>query len=623
MLTSGRTTNRRIACAVAVCWVLGAAWSAWAQVRLPPQDREQLGDRPNIVVVMTDDQGYGDIAAHGNRHIKTPTLDRLHAESIRLTNFHVDPSGAPTRAALLTGRYSCTTGVWHSLMGRSLLRRHEQTVGDVFAGLGYRTAVFGKWHLGDNYPFRPQDRGFQETLVHGGGGIGQTPDHWGNSYFDPVLRYNGEPVQTRGYCTDVFFQAAMEFIEAHRRDQFLVYLAPNVPHSPYRVDTRYSQPYIEKGLKPTLAAFYGMITNFDENLGRLLAKLESLGLADNTIVVFLTDNGSPGGATGTPLRGRKGSAYDGGHRVPCFIRWPARLKGGFDVEHLTCHIDLLPTLLELCDLRKPRGLRLDGKSLLPLLVKVEEWYPRTMFVQSHCIDRPLPWRNSAVMAERYNVVVREDEYEVKKEYRLVGGHELYEVLEDPGQVMNIAAVNVPLVDKLRFEYEQWYKDASKRFGEYCEIVLGSEHENPSQLTCFDWHDESALQVGYQAQIVKRPVANGFWAVEFERTGRYRFTLRERPAAVNYPLRAGIARLKIGELLLTKSYPAGLSGVVFETNVKRGKTRLQTYLAETGGDIRGAYFLEVEYLGPAAEKPPSGSDRPRDGAYGRPPRTGAY
>jgi len=596
--------------------LLPAGWPGRAEAASPPK-------RPNIVLVMTDDQGYGDIGAHGNRYIKTPTLDRLHRESIRLTNFHVDPTCSPTRAALLTGRYSCRTGVWHTLMGRSLLRRDERTIADTFGAVGYRTAIFGKWHLGDNYPFRPQDRGFEEVLIHGGGGIGQTPDYWGNSYFNPVLRHNGKLTKTEGYCTDVFFDAAIRFIEEHRREHFFVYLAPNVPHSPYQVDPKYSDPYVARGLKPTLAAFYGMITNFDENLGRLIAKLEGLGLAENTILVFLTDSGTSGGGFNGQLRGKKGSVYDGGHRVACFIRWPAKLKGGFDVEHLTCHIDLLPTLLELCDLRRPRGLRLDGKSLLPLLVKVEEWYPRTMFVQSHRIERPVPWRNSAVMAEKYHVVVREDEYEIKKEYRLIDGRELYEVLEDPGQVLNVAATNPPLVDKLRFAYEEWYKSVSERFDEYCEIVLGSPQENPSTLTCFDWHDESAMQVWHQAQLLKRPVANGFWAVEFERPGRYRFTLRERPAFAPQPLKAGIARLKVGGLVLTKSYPAGLSGVVFETKLPAGKTRLQTYLAETGGAVRGAYFVEVEYLGPATEQQDPGPKPPGGGAYERPKRPGAY
>ncbi len=190
--------------------------------------------RPNVVLVVTDDQGYGDIGAHGHPVLKTPALDGLYGESLRLTRFHVDPTGAPTRAALMTGRYSSRTGVWHSMMGRSLLRADETTVADVFRAAGYRTGVFGKWHLGDNYPYRAMDRGFDESLVHGGGGIAHTPDYWGNTYFDPVLCHNGTWRKYRGDCTDVFFGAAMRFIEADRQRPFFAYIPVNVPAAPFQ-----------------------------------------------------------------------------------------------------------------------------------------------------------------------------------------------------------------------------------------------------------------------------------------------------------------------------------------------------------------------------------------------------
>ncbi len=599
-----------------------------AMAQLPARGRGKLGQRPNVVLVITDDQGYGDLGCHGNPVIKTAALDQLYKESIRLTNFHVDPTCSPTRAALLTGRYSCRTGVWHTLMGRSLLRRDEKTFADLFAAAGYRTAVFGKWHLGDNYPYRATDRGFHESLVHGGGGIGQTPDYWGNTYFRAVLCHNGKWVRSNGYCTDVFFDAAIKFIEQNRSRPFFVYLPTNVPHSPYQVDKKYSDPYIQAGVAPTLAAFYGMITNFDENMARLLKRLDQLALARNTIFIFMTDNGTSGAGFNVQMRGRKGSAHEGGHRVPCFIRWPEKLEGGFDVTQLTAHFDVLPTLLDLCNISKPEGLKFDGKSLLPLLVKLEDWAPRTLYVQSHRIEQPLPWRQSAVMAERYRVVNRPDEYGVRDEYRLIDGRELFDIKKDPQQIFNLAGRDPKLVDKLRFEYQQWYKDVSKRFDEYCEIVLGSPQQNPTMLTCFDWHGPGSMQVWNQRQLAARPKANGFWAVEVERAGRYRFTLRERPAVAKYPLRASAARLKIGPQVLTKAIPAGTSDITFEAELKPGKTRLETWLAEPGPVIRGAYFVEVEYLGPAAEtkdgppdekKPAPSRPKPRrPDAYGRDP-----
>jgi len=568
---------------------------------------------PNVIVVMTDDQGYGDLGCHGNTILKTAALDQLYRQSIRLTNFHVDPTCSPTRAALLTGRYSCRTGVWHTLMGRSLLRRDEKTFGDLFAAAGYRTAVFGKWHLGDNYPYRATDRGFHESLVHGGGGIGQTPDWWGNTYFNPVLYHNGKPIRTRGYCTDVFFTAAIKFIEQHRNAPFFVYLPTNVPHSPYLVAEEYSRPYVERGVAPSLAAFYGMITNFDRNMARLLTRLDELNLAENTVLVYLTDNGTSGGGFNVQMRGRKGSAYEGGHRVPCFIRFPARLEGGFDVPQLTAHVDVLPTLLALCEIPKPEGIKFDGMNLLPLLVRVQQWAPRMLFVQSHRIERPQPWRQSAVMTEQY---------------RLIDGRELYDLKQDPGQLENIAPANPQLVDQLRFHYEQWYQDVSERFDEYCEIVLGSPKQNPTVLTGFDWHGSGSERVWNQRQIAERPQANGFWAVEVERAGRYRLTLRERPAVARYPLKANAARLKIGDVVLTKGVPPGSTGVVFETDLPPGKTQMEAWFAEPRSVIRGAYFVEVAYLGPVAAKqdepsPPPGQPVPDRPQPSKPRRPGAY
>jgi arylsulfatase A-like enzyme len=551
--------------------------------------------RPNVVLVMTDDQGYGDLGCHGNKFIKTVALDVFHRESIRLVDFHVDPTCSPTRAALLTGRYSCRTGVWHTIMGRSLLRRDETTLANIFAEAGYRTAIFGKWHLGDNYPYRAMDRGFQESLVHGGGGIGQTPDYWGNTYFNPVLCHNGKwEKQTGGYCTDIFFNAAIKYIEENRAQPFFVYLPTNVPHAPYQVAEKYSKPYVAAGVRGELAAFYGMITNLDENFGRLMKKLDELDLAENTIVIFMTDNGSAGGGFNTDMRGQKGSAYDGGHRVPCFIRWPAKLKGGYDVKQLTAHLDILPTLLDLCRIPKPKKLKLDGTSVLPLLVRVEDWAPRTLFVQSHRIERPQMWRNSAVLHEDFQVVNRPGEYTVRNAYRLIDGRELYNMKKDPGQTLNVGPEFPKLVGQLRFAYEEWYKDVSPRFGEYCEIVLGSPQQNPTELNCMDWHGPEVPWD--QRMVVGRVLANGFWAVEVEQAGRYQITLRERPALANFPLRPGAARLKIGDAVQTKAIPPGAAAVAFELDLKPGKTQLQTWFAEEGGAVRGAYFVEVKLVG---------------------------
>lgn len=566
---AGRLTPLAVAVVAMAC-----ACSAFGQ-------EKPGGPHPNVVLVMTDDQGYGDLRCHGNKLLKTDNLDRLHAESIRLTNFHVDPTCSPTRAALMTGRYSCRTGVWHTIMGRSILRRDETTMADVFEAAGYRTGIFGKWHLGDNYPYRAMDRGFAESLVHGGGGIGQTPDYWGNTYFSPVLVRGGKPEKTEGYCTDVFFAAAIRFIEAERGRPFFLYVPTNAAHAPYQVDEKYWKPYRAAGVPEATARFYGMIQNFDENLGRLLQKLDELKLAQDTILIFMTDNGTAGGGYNSDMRGQKGSQYDGGHRVPFFIRWPARLKGGKDIGRLTAHIDVLPTLIDLCDLKAPEGVKFDGASLRPLLSSAgEAWPNRTLFVQVNRVEVPEPWKRSAAMTDRW---------------RLVDGAELYDMEKDPGQAEDVARQNPSVVATLRQEYKEWYADVSARFGEHCELVLGAEQEDPTTLACHDWHGPDVPWD--QSHIRRRLAANGYWMVEVSRPGRYEFTLREQPAASAHPIPPGVARLKIGQVELTKQYEAGMSGIRFAADLEAGKTKLQTWLAERGGAVRGAYYVDVRYLGP--------------------------
>ena len=334
-----------------------------------------VAQRPNVVLVITDDQGYGDVAAHGNEMIRTPNLDALHADSVRLTDYHVDPTCSPTRSALMSGRYSTRTGVWHTIMGRSLMAANETTLAERFAANGYRTAMFGKWHLGDNAPCRPQDQGFEHVVWHHGGGVGQGPDYWGNDYFDDTYEVNGEWRAFDGYCTDVWFEQAADFISREDARPFFVYLSTNAPHGPYLVDPSYSAPYERDGVAKTMSKFYGMITNIDENVGRLRELLSDLDLADDTVFVFTTDNGTAAGdrrrgdepgewpGYNAGMRGKKGSEYDGGHRVPFFVYWPkGGVSGGRDVDALAAHVDVMPTLTELCGLQATPAVDGDGVS---------------------------------------------------------------------------------------------------------------------------------------------------------------------------------------------------------------------------------------------------------------------
>ena len=549
-------------------------------------------ERPNVILVITDDQGYGDLGAHGNTMIQTPNLDKLYTESVRLTDFHVDPTCSPTRSALMSGRYSTRTGVWHTIMGRSLMSPREVTPAELFKAGGYRTGMFGKWHLGDNFPCRPQDQGFHEAFYHGGGGVGQGPDYWGNDYFDDTYFRNGTPEKVTGYCTDVWFRDALRFIEENRHRPFFVYLSTNAPHGPYLVDEKYWKPYAEKGVPESMARFYGMITNIDENMGELTSKLEAWGLEENTILIFMTDNGSSAGAgrrrkePGTwggfnaGMRAGKGSEYDGGHRVPLFVRWPkGKIGGGRDVEQLTAHVDVLPTLAELCGLKRPDGPTLDGKSLAPLLRgDGGTWPERTLFVHSQRIPYPEKWRKCAVMTERW---------------RLVNGAELYDIQADPGQKDDVAGEHAEVVQRLRAAYEGWWKSLSVVFDDFVSIGIGSDAEPVTRLVPHDWHPPSQAQSPWnQGHIRSGLVANGFWVIDVTRPGKYQFELRRWPDHVDQSIEATHARLKIADVDVSQPVPAGATKTTFTVGLQPGKTRLRTWLTTPDGKERGAYFVYI-------------------------------
>ncbi len=331
--------------------------------------------RPNIIFILTDDQGYGDLSCTGNPILKTPNLDRLHDEGVRFTDFHVGPTCSPTRAALNTGRHEFRNGVTHTINERERLTLNATTLAQVLQGAGYATGIFGKWHLGDEAEYQPNRRGFDEVFIHGGGGIGQTfpgscGDAPGNTYFNPAILHNGTFEKTRGYCTDVFFAQALEWIGSVKGKQpFYAYIALNAPHTPLQVPKEYEQLYAGK-VGTNTAKFFGMIANIDDNVGRLLAKLKEWGIERDTLVVFMNDNGGTGGLQvfNAGMRGGKNSPWLGGTRAASFWRWPGTFKPT-DVSALAANIDFFPTIAELAGakLSGPVQAQVEGRSLVPLL----------------------------------------------------------------------------------------------------------------------------------------------------------------------------------------------------------------------------------------------------------------
>jgi arylsulfatase B len=576
--------------------------------------------KPNIVVVMTDDQGYGDLACHGNPVIKTPNIDKLHGESTSLSNYHVAPTCSPTRAALLTGHWTNRTGVWHTIMGRSMLRANEITIGQHLKDSGYQTGMFGKWHLGDNYPYRPEDRGFTEVYRHGGGGVGQTPDVWDNSYFDGGYFHNGKIVPAKGFCTDVFFEAGNAFIakSAKAKQPFFAYISLNAPHSPLHAPQKYLDMYKDQNSK--IAGFYGMITNIDDNVGKTRALLKDLGVYDNTIFIFTTDNGTASGSTvfNAGMRGKKGSEYDGGHRVPFMIHWPAAgWNKQFSNNTLTHAVDIVPTLLGIAGGKAPAGYTFDGVSIRPLLDPVLaakiHWAPRFLVTDSQRVVDPIKWRKSAVMSQQF---------------RLVNGTELYDIEADPGQAKNVADKHPEQVKAMRGFYERWWDDISPSFPETTEIYLGQPGEAEARLTGHDWI-QAALPPWNQGHIrtlsatikKKQPVKHdGHWAVKVIQDGRYQIDALRWPPEANKAITTALpageqvpgaskafranpgkalavtkASLVIdGKNLGSKPVPPGAARVSFQADLKAGSHKLAPIFHIKGGTV-GAYYCVVRKL----------------------------
>jgi arylsulfatase A-like enzyme len=576
---------------------------------------------PNVVIVITDDQGYGDVAFTGNPAIKTPTIDMLRTQGTLLNNFHVDPTCAPTRSALMTGRYSDRVGVWHTVQGRSMLRRRETTMADVFGANGYATGLFGKWHLGDCYPYRPQDRGFQHSVYHEAGGVGQAPDYWGNDYFDDTYIVNGTHQRFEGYCTDVWFDEGMKFIQANKEKPFFAYISTNAPHSPYYCPEEYTEPY-EGNPQVSLTEFYGMITNIDDNMAKLMDLLETEGLADNTILVFMTDNGTAGGLKNGRgydggMRGMKNSEYDGGHRVPFIIRWPdGNIEAGKSIERLTAHIDILPTFIELCGLTAPE-IDFDGRSIRELLhTDGENWPDRALIVESQRVVDPIKWRKSAVMTDRW---------------RLVNGQELYDLRADPKQTADLAARYPEVFERLRAEYDNFWNDVSREHDLTSYMVIGSDHSPIVSLSSHDWLIDK-LPPWNQPHIKSGAVAEeSFWAIEVERDGDYEISLRRWPVEADKAINDGTygkafnydkARLRIGDIDQSMEIPEDAKEVTFKVSLKKGITQLAPVFI--GPDLTATpYYVYVTHNPKPGWQTPQGMGIPvYDPSYGRiPPQLG--
>lgn len=585
-------------------------------------------EKPNVILVITDDQGYGELSCHGNPVLKTPALDLFHGISVRLTDYHVAPMSAPTRGQLLTGLDAARNGAVNVSSGRSLLRADLPTMADIFSANGYNTGIFGKWHLGDNYPFRPEDRGFKETVWFPSSHIGSIPDFWGNNYIDDTFIHNGRREEFKGYCTDVFFGEAMDFMSESASNglPFFVYLATNTPHSPFiappedreivrelMAKSEYSD--LEPAIKARITSYLAMIRNIDSNFGLLVKFLEKNGLYKNTILIFTTDNGSTQGPDyyNANMRGRKAELYEGGHRVPLFISWPERITDApRDVNGLTQAQDILPTLIDLCNLKKPKLTDFDGTSLAKVLLAKKEVDKERMVVINYSrmpmgFEYPSPASPSLMKPERAAVLW--------KRWRLIGDRELYDLNSDPLQQVNVIDKFPEVRDKMHAYLYTWWDGVKDLANEHQRIVIGKDSENPIMLTACEWMD---VFVDQQAQVRRGVRKNSYWNLLVDRAGEYEIELRRWPRETGLPLTGNVAGgtvipLSSARLLITGAVereiekPMAFEGlqkkvqsedeaVVFRVNLLKGPISLHTWFDdEDSNTLCGAYYVYINRL----------------------------
>ncbi|MBA7538366.1 hypothetical protein ES705_30641 [subsurface metagenome] len=563
-------------------------------------DKQQTADQPNVILIITDDQGYGDLGFYGNPDIKTPVLDKLAKQSTRFTNFYVCPVCAPTRSSIMTGRYSLRTGVYDTYNGGAIMATEETTIAEILQDNGYTTGIFGKWHLGDASPLRPQDQGFTESLIHPSGGMGQVGDihnyfKFDSSYFDPVLLQNGKAVETKGYCSDVFTDGAIHFVEENLENPFFLYLSFNAPHTPLQLPEEYYQQYAglefdtsKYGIKGypikemnefhagSARKVYGMVTNIDDNIGRLFDKLNELNIEEKTLVIFITDNGPQQIRYTAGLRGRKGTVYEGGIKVPCFMHFPGYFPNDKEIGTAGAHIDLLPTILDFCNIKIPANVCLDGKSLLPL-VKTEdvEWDERPLFFHWQR-GYPEPYRNIAVRKGSYKLVGHTGQDADISDF------ELFNLADDPFEMENLSSLKPEIASELKNEFDQWYEEIIKSPNLKPQpIQLGTSFENPVILNRNDAKGSAGIWA--QEKIY------GYWDVAVKKEGYYdiSFVFRNKIA------RPGNMLVRVGTTQRTLAHSDTTVNTILMKDIYlfEGEYMFESWYRQ-GGDAIMPFYVEV-------------------------------
>ena len=567
-----------------------------------------IQSRPNVILILTDDQGIGDLGCMGNPWLKTPEIDKFYSKSVRMTDFHVSPLCTPTRSAIITGRYPINNGAWATFKGRDALTEGTLSIANIFKQNGYKTAMFGKWHLGDNYPNRPTDRGFDVAIQHLAGGVGELSDYWGNSYFNDVYYVNNQPKPFKGYCTDVWFDETIKFINQNKDKPFFVYLPTNAPHDPLIVDKKYAAPYKHlEGDEIISANLYGMIANIDKNFGKLYQFLQDKQLIDNTILIYMSDNGTRFGYSrdgkfgyNMDYEGIKGDPQEGGHRVPFFIRWPkGNIKGGKDIKSLATHVDLLPTLANLCGISIQDSVALDGVDLSSVLKQEATLKNRPVFIHHRQDWRPPHDTDQSCI--------------MKDNWRLINGSELYDISNDVKQKNNLAPEYPELVKELLNDNELFLK-VSKRNRAYNELpvhIIGHPAQEEIGLTIQHaiGNDNAIWKCEQISAGMKN--TNNTHAIKVEQAGVYEISCRRWPKECPGPI-WGIPEnnpknlfdyqtihpekvvIRIANQIIEKEINGSLNSATVQVQLEKGKTLLVNDFIE-GSEKYGVYYTYIKKI----------------------------
>ena len=552
------------------------------------KEKKNMEKKPNVVVVLIDNQGYFELSRNGHQIVQTPRIDKLASQAVNFTDFNAPPFCSPSRAALLTGRYALRAGIHNTVGGVSILHKNETTTADLLKKEGYSTSIFGKWHLGSSYPYSPKYRGFEEVFVHGGGGVSQLGDYFGNNHINATYEHNGEYEKSKGFSTDVLFDQAIKYMDGKKdnQDPFFCYISTPAVHFPTNRHPVTTERLLKRGAEDNeYLALYSMIENVDDNVGKLLDYLEKTGLKENTIVVLASDQGVNDRGAVQHRSGtfqNRGLSFDEKHHVYCMIQYPKLTdKNPGDINNLTGMVDVLPTILDVCSIEPPSNL--DGQSLKPLLEGSGDWNnERQLIIQCPRSRERNKWENTSV---KY------------KKWRLVDGKELYNIDNDFGQKNDLASENGDLVDQLSKTYESFWNSLAPADALISLHVLGAEEAPEVRLVGMDWYQGDAP---WTQQGLKNKSAQGKWLVEIASDGNYRFELRRYPREAPIPIEADIAIVEIGETNSEVVIDIEADKAVVEMNLKKGIYDMVTTFKDSNDqqnlDGWGANYVHVNYLG---------------------------